>query len=428
MKRLFLTLFAVGAALLAVAQEEIAVEQSISGRFDKLEIEAGWKVKVLNQVADTCCSIAIVTTEEYLEKASQTKLCKLSGKTLTILENNTLPKGTVVELRGKIDLKSLYIDERADVFIDSIDVVGSKRFSFDVSKLSSLHISHLHSVGQPVIQVSDAVELRIDTLTGDDLHVWMDDCKFRFGTNLLNGNLHIWERKPNYFDTYIPDGQFVNPKRKWEQNDTLRHLTVCKGYERLWNGTIKGGLKGGYRFGQSPKNYDSNPYACYGVFSLSVPVVTGFNLSKNWTMQTGLQLDLNIRRLAHPVVQNGMGLIAADEQLPARQNVLTNTYLTIPVNFYRKISRNGDELGLDVNFGRRLGGSLFTREAATWGNSSSQEHITHVFNPWKIEFGISLNTNALGLIHGVRFYTNLLPEFNKQTSESFRAIGIEIKL
>ena len=145
-------------------------------------------------------------------------------------------------------------------------------------------------------------------------------------------------------------------------------------------------------------------------------------------MQTGLQLDLNIRRLAHPVVQNGMGLIAADEQLPARQNVLTNTYLTIPVNFYRKISRNGDELGLDVNFGRRLGGSLFTREAAAWGNSSSQEHITHVFNPWKIEFGISLNTNALGLIHGVRFYTNLLPEFNKQTSESFRAIGIEIKL
>ena len=428
MKRLFLTLFAVVAALFAVAQEEIAVEQIISGKIEKLEIEAGWKVKVLNQVADTCCSIAIVTTEEYLEKASQTKLCKLSGKTLTILENNTLPKGTVVELRGKTDLKSLYVDERADVFIDSIGVAGSKRFSFDVAKLSSLHIGHLHTVGQPVIQVSDAVELQIDTLTGDDLYVWMDDCKFRYGVNLLNGNLNIWERKLNYFDTYIPEGQFVNLKRKWQQNDTLRHLTVSKGYERLWNGTIIGGLKGGYRFGQSPKDFDTNPYACFGVFSLSVPVVTGFNLSKKWTMQTGLQFDLNIRRMAHPVTQDGNGLIAVDNQLSARQNIVTNTYLTIPVNFYRKISRNGDELGLDVNFGRRLGGSLFTLETAVWGNSSGQESIAYLFNPWKIEFGISLNTNSLGLIHGVRLFTNLLPEFSNASIKPMSTIGMEIKL
>ena len=106
MKRLFLTLFAVGAALFAVSQEEIAVEQIISGKIEKLEIEAGWKVKVLNQVADTCCSIAIVTTEEYLEKASQTKLCKLSGKTLTILENNTLQATST-----RVEIEALWLSD-----------------------------------------------------------------------------------------------------------------------------------------------------------------------------------------------------------------------------------------------------------------------------------------------------------------------------
>lgn len=145
-------------------------------------------------------------------------------------------------------------------------------------------------------------------------------------------------------------------------------------------------------------------------------------------MQTGLQFDLNIRRMAHPVTQDGNGLMAVDNQLPARQNIVTNTYLTIPVNFYRKISRNGDELGLDVNFGRRLGGSLFTLETAVWGNSSGQESIAYLFNPWKIEFGISLNTNSLGLIHGVRFFTNLLPEFSNASIKPMSTIGMEIKL
>lgn len=85
-------------------------------------------------------------------------------------------------------------------------------------------------------------------------------------------------------------------------------------------------------------------------------------------------------------------------------------------------------MGFDVNFGRRLGGSLFTRETTTLGNSSSQESITDLFNPWKIELGIGLSTNALGIIHGVRIFTNLLPEYNQTSYKPFRSIGIEIKL
>ena len=85
-------------------------------------------------------------------------------------------------------------------------------------------------------------------------------------------------------------------------------------------------------------------------------------------------------------------------------------------------------MGFDVNFGRRLGGSLFTRETATLGNSSSQESITNLFNPWKIELGIGLSTNALGIIHGVRLFTNLLPEFSNASIKPMSTIGVEIKL
>ncbi|MBQ7533113.1 MAG: hypothetical protein IJT45_05375, partial [Bacteroidales bacterium] len=56
------------------------------------------------------------------------------------------------------------------------------------------------------------------------------------------------------------------------------------------------------------------------------------------------------------------------------------------------------------------------------------ENIKNTFNPWKLEVGISFNTNMLGIFHGIRVFTNLLPEYKPGvTSSEIRNIGIEIK-
>ena len=52
---------------------------------------------------------------------------------------------------------------------------------------------------------------------------------------------------------------------------------------------------------------------------------------------------------------------------------------------------------------------------------------TGVFNPWRIEVGVGLTTTAIGIIHGVRLYTNLLPEFrSKETGKSLHSLGLEV--
>jgi hypothetical protein len=46
-----------------------------------------------------------------------------------------------------------------------------------------------------------------------------------------------------------------------------------------------------------------------------------------------------------------------------------------------------------------------------------------------MELGLSFNTQHLGIIHGVRVFTNLLPEYKPGiTTDKFRSIGFEIKL
>ena len=59
----------------------------------------------------------------------------------------------------------------------------------------------------------------------------------------------------------------------------------------------------------------------------------------------------------------------------------------------------------------------------------NREKVDGVFNPWKMEVGLSFNTQHLGILHGIRVYTNLLPEYKPGvTTDKFRSVGIELKL
>ena len=109
---------------------------------------------------------------------------------------------------------------------------------------------------------------------------------------------------------------------------------------------------------------------------------------------------------------------------------MTNSYIGIPVTLSRNIGKlDGENIAVDLFFGHTLSGRLWTLSPYNNHEGSHSDKVNHLLNPWKIEIGISLNTNALGIIHGVRIFTNLLPEFKKEyAKEHFKIIGFEFKL
>lgn len=87
---------------------------------------------------------------------------------------------------------------------------------------------------------------------------------------------------------------------------------------------------------------------------------------------------------------------------------------------------------MDVFCGYLIGERLLTSVDPTklirFGNRTN-EKVDGIFNPWKLEAGLSFNTQHLGFIHGIRVFTNLLPEYKPGvTTDKFRSIGVELKL
>ena len=63
--------------------------------------------------------------------------------------------------------------------------------------------------------------------------------------------------------------------------------------------------------------------------------------------------------------------------------------------------------------------------------SSTDEDIVRgsSLQPWKLEVGVTLGTSRVGLIHGLRFFTNLLPTYKDVvTGEKIYISGMSIFL
>ena len=125
--------------------------------------------------------------------------------------------------------------------------------------------------------------------------------------------------------------------------------------------------------------------------------------------------------------ENGLEIIENPEM--TQHDKLVSTYLCIPAELYYYFDKKKSfGLSMDIKFGYLVGAQLNTRFPQIGNQGSIGENARSLFNPWKLEAGISIITNVLGIIHGVRVYTNLLPEYNKAvTTEKFRSIGVEIK-
>lgn len=435
MKRIFLSLAILLAAQIGFAQEEVAIEQNINQRINKLEIYSGWDVHLIHHEADSGYRVAIITEEDLVARAYNVQLCNVKDQTLTILENTQLPRGTVVEIEGPMTFGSINLFERAmaeaDYVVASAASLLEDRTDLFLSMYSSFHVQHYHIPNpdnSPIMVIWDHAQLTIDTLSGEGnvmMNVYEGD--FQYGTNILRGKITLREygntsewpymqRDCRVIKTKEVDGELVTTDRR--KSDAL---------------VLDIGL--GIQHGNTPTNPNS-PFLQYNTVSLNIGFTTYFKLGNRWGLRTGLQWNENRKSLCHQVKYENDELIVVDGQGEYQRNRLYIQYLGIPVSLdYYLGKRQTESFSLDLYCGRLIGEALVTSKDPTkpFGIGvlfpGTIDHLDNIFNPWKLEVGLSFNTHHLGIIHGVRVFTNLLPEYKPGvTTDKFRSVGVEIKL
>ena len=325
---------------------------------------------------------------------------------MTILENTQLPKGTVLELEGNMNFELLKLEERAIVQANQICVSG-----------------------YPTIELPKQAELRIDTITGEGtLSVLTYLAKFEYDVNLLNGKIRLFEHKEAWYDR----GMSFEPSwSKAIRNEMVNGEPVTKERYEIWSHTLAVDGSIGIREGNTPKDANS-PFLQNNTLSFNLGMSTYFRLNNRWGLSTGIQWNGNRKTLSHQVKYENDKLVVIDGQGEFQRNKLVNDYVGIPIELYYYLGkRHTESLSLGLYGARLVGERLNTSKDLTklFGFATWTGEKVDIFNPWKLELGLSFNTQHLGIIHGVRVFTNILPEYKPGvTTDKFRSIGLEFKL
>ena len=423
MKRIILSFVIFLAAQIGFAQEEVAIEQNINAPIGCLNISAGWEVRLMNRNMDSY-RLAVVVPDRFVGIAAETQVCNLKGDTLTILENTMLPQGTVVELEGPLELQEIVLLTEAKAVFDHL-LIPEKATKFEIylAKRSEMTVHQLISNGEPFISLSDESKLTIDTIQGTgNPKIKMYNAKFQYGTSLLDGEIVVKEfKKPSWFYYEVQNPKVIKTKLVDGQPVTTERY-------KIWNASVAIDVGMGFRKYQNPIDFNS-PFTNNGILSINWGLSTGFRFSDRWTFSTGLRYNFNQYFMVHQLKLNENGLETIDGQTPIQQNQLVSGYLGIPVELHFSFGEQWkSSLSLDAFFARRLHGTLDTCGPEGNYKNWTGENAPSLFNPWKLEVGLSINTSLIGFIHGIRVYTNLLPEYSKAvTTEKFRSVGVEIK-
>ena len=430
MKHIILALAIVLATLTGFAQEEVAIEQYINQSIKRLDINPGWDVRLIHAETDSTYRVAIVTTVDFAALAYNVQLCNLKDQTLTILENTTMPQGTVVEIEGPMNFWQIALFDRATATADYVIASAHEKVTnLFLARNSSFHVKHYHintSKEFPDVAVWGNAKLTIDTISGEgDLLVKLyEGSDFQYGNILLNGKIMLDEyvKSPDNQYNWLSDRKEIKTKEVDGEPITVER-------RKTWDQSIsfEGGI--GVLRGDTPKDPNS-PFLQNSTLSVKFGASTGFKLGDHWRLSTGFLFQVNKKSLSHQVKYENDELVVVDGQGEFQRNRLRSTYLGVTSTIYYYLGKRQQEsISLDLYCAGLLRERLTTTTDPTQLFARNTENVNNIFNPWKLEVGVSFNTQRLGFIHGIRVFANLLPEYKPGvTSCEIRSVGIEIKL
>ena len=440
MKRITLLLATLLATHMAFAQEEVAIEQNVNQRINKLIINPGWEVHLIHHEADSGYRVAIITEEDLAARAYIVQLCNVKDQTLTILENTQLPQGTVVEIEGPMTFGKIALNNRAtakaNYIIASAASVSEKETNLYLGKNASLLVKDYHipnKENSPVMDVWDQARLTIDTISGEGdavVNVYAR-ADFQYSINALYGKITLseYDKKGNW-----PNWPYQQKDVRIIRTKEVDGELVTTDRRKIWNDGLVVDVGIGEQHGNTPTNPNS-PFLQYNTLTVNIGFSTYFKLGNRWGLRTGLQWNENKKSLCHQVKYENNELIVVDGQEDYQRNRLYNLYMGVPVSLYYYLGeRQTESFSLDLYCGRLTGEALVTSKDPTKPFGlvlfpGTKDLLDNIFNPWKLEVGLSFNTRHLGIIHGLRVFTNLLPEYKPGvTTDKIRSVGVEFKL
>ena len=185
---------------------------------------------------------------------------------------------------------------------------------------------------------------------------------------------------------------------------------------------------------------DLSPYYSKYGFGLHLPLMAHYELNTHWNLSAGLQYDFIWSPLHYRVEStadgNGIDFITTP-QSGTQHGHAFHSYLGIPIKAsWCPYGNNTLFLTFDVHpaYAVTRYFSLTNTDISRNGTSvsaSGDEDMVRgsSLQPWKLELGITLGTSRAGLIHGLRFFTNLLPTYNDVvTGEKVYISGMTIFL
>lgn len=192
---------------------------------------------------------------------------------------------------------------------------------------------------------------------------------------------------------------------------------------------------------------DHSPYYSKNGFSVQIPLMAHWNVSPRWCLSTGLRYDFNWDPLYY-AVEPILGEWRFEEPqvefgLQFNQTATTATqkgyafrsYIGIPLEvkwhpFPKYRNYFGIALDCYAAFAVKQFFDIDNIIPRSDGFSSDGYHSDfNAMNPWKVEVGLSLTTGKLGLVHGLRLFTNLLPTYTDPTTgEKIYSTGMTIFL
>lgn len=194
---------------------------------------------------------------------------------------------------------------------------------------------------------------------------------------------------------------------------------------------------------------DFSPYYSKHGFFLQIPVLCEYSFTPHWKFSIGLRYDFNWDPLANGVEEiwsengevNGLG--HSTTPYIGKQNAyLFSGLLGVPVKitWYPRADRKkllGIGLDYYIGYAVKQYYSIST-EQITLINPATQAYNgsgdmassgSPTLLPWRMEVGLTLSTDYLGLVHGVRLFFDLLPRYEDLlTGEKIRTTGITIFL
>lgn len=147
-----------------------------------------------------------------------------------------------------------------------------------------------------------------------------------------------------------------------------------------------------------------------------VPLYLKWKIDRRFDCRLGLQYNwFTSTLLANPVLEDEVSIGEIDPSYYYARTTIDHHFIGVPFSItYHPIRRNREALGLTAGLlvSHELRPATVSTEYRLSANQiTGMGSTTHMVNPWRIEMQLGVETNLLGLIHGVQFYYSLLPTY-----------------